>query len=83
MRDCCRSLGEWSLISCESTIPKSTLENYSLYLSSSLLSTLSPASWGRAEESVVRTKRMVEPVEDKEEENFFCGPPGKLPHGQS
>lgn len=58
-------------------------ENYSLYLSSNLLSTLSPAAWGRAEESVVRTKRMVEPVKDKEEENFFCGPPGKLQHGQS
>ncbi|XP_052039202.1 protein dispatched homolog 2 [Apodemus sylvaticus] len=45
--------------------------------SSSLLSTLSPAAWGRAEESVVRTKRMVGPVEVKEEENFFCGTPQK------
>ncbi|EDL79875.1 dispatched homolog 2 (Drosophila) (predicted), isoform CRA_a [Rattus norvegicus] len=45
--------------------------------SSTLLSTLSPAAWGRAEESVVRTKRMVGPVEVKEEENFFCGPPEK------
>ncbi|XP_008840547.1 protein dispatched homolog 2 isoform X2 [Nannospalax galili] len=45
--------------------------------SSNLHSTLSPAAWGRPEESVVRTKRMVEPVEDKEEENFFCGPPEK------
>lgn len=26
---------------------------------------------------------MVGPVEDKEEENFFCGPPGKLNHDQS
>lgn len=32
---------------------------------------------------MVRTKRMVGPVEDKEEENVFCGPPGKLNHDQS
>lgn len=27
---------------------------------------------------MVRPRRMVEPLEDRGQENFFCGPPGKL-----
>nr|XP_004660839.2 protein dispatched homolog 2 [Jaculus jaculus]XP_045013505.1 protein dispatched homolog 2 [Jaculus jaculus] len=45
--------------------------------SSTFHSTLSPAAWGRAQESVVRVRRMVEPPEDNGQENFFCGPPEK------
>ncbi|XP_042543793.1 protein dispatched homolog 2 [Dipodomys spectabilis] len=45
--------------------------------SSTFHSTLSPASWGRAQESVVRARRMVEPIDDNGEDSFFCGPPEK------
>ncbi|KAM5234999.1 protein dispatched homolog 2 [Ctenodactylus gundi] len=45
--------------------------------SSNSYGTLSPAAWGRAQESLVRARRMVEPLEEKGQENFFCGPPEK------
>uniref|UniRef100_A0A8D2CP83 Protein dispatched homolog 2 n=1 Tax=Sciurus vulgaris TaxID=55149 RepID=A0A8D2CP83_SCIVU len=40
-------------------------------------STLNPVHWDKAQESVVRARRMVEPPEDRGQENFFCGPPEK------
>ncbi|XP_076982748.1 protein dispatched homolog 2 [Tamandua tetradactyla] len=39
--------------------------------------TLSPAPWDSAQEGMVRPRRMVEPLEDRGQESFFCGPPGK------
>ncbi|XP_027631641.1 protein dispatched homolog 2, partial [Tupaia chinensis] len=39
--------------------------------------TLSPASWGSAQEGAARPRRMVEPLEDRGQESFFCGPPEK------
>ncbi|XP_003266776.2 protein dispatched homolog 2 [Nomascus leucogenys] len=45
--------------------------------SSSSHNTLRLAPRGSAQESVVRPRRMVEPLEDRRQENFFCGPPEK------
>uniref|UniRef100_A0A2K6KTT4 Dispatched RND transporter family member 2 n=1 Tax=Rhinopithecus bieti TaxID=61621 RepID=A0A2K6KTT4_RHIBE len=45
--------------------------------SSSSHNTLRPAPRGSAQESIVRPRRMVEPLEDRRQENFFCGPPEK------
>nr|XP_006201830.1 protein dispatched homolog 2 [Vicugna pacos] len=45
--------------------------------SSSPLTTRSPAPWSSAQEGMVRPQRMVEPLEDKGQESFFCGPPEK------
>ncbi|KFO32931.1 Protein dispatched like protein 2 [Fukomys damarensis] len=45
--------------------------------SSNSFGTLSPAAWGRAQESLVRARRMVEPMEDKGQDSFFCGAPEK------
>ncbi|KAK1338923.1 hypothetical protein QTO34_019591 [Cnephaeus nilssonii] len=39
--------------------------------------TLSPTPWSSAQEGMVRPRRMVEPLEDRGQENFFCGPPEK------
>ncbi|KAM7156288.1 protein dispatched homolog 2 [Molossus nigricans] len=38
--------------------------------------TLSPAPWSD-QEGMVRPRRMVEPLVDRGQENFFCGPPEK------
>ncbi|KAM6181214.1 protein dispatched homolog 2 [Erethizon dorsatum] len=45
--------------------------------SSNSYGTLSPAAWGRAQDSLVRARRMVEPMEDKGQDSFFCGAPEK------
>ncbi|XP_006073103.2 protein dispatched homolog 2 [Bubalus kerabau] len=40
--------------------------------------TLSPATpWSSAQEGMVRPRRMVESLEDRGQESFFCGPPEK------
>lgn len=74
--------GEWSLASFESSDPNGAWHRYSLHFSSSSHNTLRPAPRGSAQESIVRPRRMVEPLEDRRQENFFCGPPGKLQPGQ-
>ncbi|XP_062947183.1 protein dispatched homolog 2 [Cynocephalus volans] len=38
---------------------------------------LSPAPWGSAQEGVVQPRRMVEFLENRGQESFFCGPPEK------
>nr|XP_017203633.2 protein dispatched homolog 2 [Oryctolagus cuniculus] len=45
--------------------------------SSSSHGTRSPAPGVVAQANVVRSRRMVEPPEEKQEESFFCGPPEK------
>nr|XP_036302028.1 protein dispatched homolog 2 [Pipistrellus kuhlii]KAF6391772.1 dispatched RND transporter family member 2 [Pipistrellus kuhlii] len=37
----------------------------------------SPTPWSSAQEGMVQPRRMVEPLEDRGRENFFCGPPEK------
>ncbi|KAM9646106.1 protein dispatched homolog 2 [Trichechus inunguis] len=39
--------------------------------------TLSPAPWGSSQDGMVRPRRMVEPLEDRRQDSFFCGPPEK------
>ncbi|XP_059771565.1 protein dispatched homolog 2 [Balaenoptera ricei] len=39
--------------------------------------TLSPTPWSSAQEGMVRPWRMVEPLEARGQESFFCGPPEK------
>lgn len=55
---------------------------FPLYLSSNPHTTLSPTPWSSAQEGMVRPRRMVEPLEARGQESFFCGPPGKLQPGQ-
>ncbi|XP_021574164.1 protein dispatched homolog 2 [Carlito syrichta] len=38
---------------------------------------LNPTPWGNAQEGIVRPRRMVELLEDRGQESFFCGPPEK------
>ncbi|VCW77665.1 unnamed protein product, partial [Gulo gulo] len=45
--------------------------------SSNAHTTLSPTPWSSTQEGLVRPRRMVEPLEDRGQENFFCGPPEK------
>ncbi|XP_075387018.1 protein dispatched homolog 2 [Tenrec ecaudatus] len=45
--------------------------------SSNSQGTLSPAPGGTAPQGMVRPRRMVEPLEDRRQESFFCGPPEK------
>ncbi|KAJ8776849.1 hypothetical protein J1605_015026 [Eschrichtius robustus] len=45
--------------------------------------TLSPTPWSSAQEGMVRPWRMVEPLEARGQESFFCGPPGPGAKGVS
>ena len=73
--------GIWPLLS--PSLLDSAWYRFFLYLSSNPHTTLSPATpWSSAQEGMVRPRRMVESLEDRGQESFFCGPPGKLQPGQ-
>ena len=81
-RDLLGSPGEWYLASSEPLPLDGAWHRFSLYLSSNPHTTLSPTPWSSAQEGLVRPRRMVEPLEDRGQEDFFCGPPGKLQPSQ-
>lgn len=80
-RDLLGSSGMWCLASSEPPPLDGAWHRSSLYLSSNAHTTLSPTPWSSTQEGLVRPRRMVEPPEDRGQEDFFCGPPGKLQPG--